>query len=263
MGAAAGADVEAGDLHDAHRPGQRPLGAVRHLGQLLRGRIPALDGQIGPHRAVGFDFDRSQVLRRDHAVKVNGDPIRAHVETGVMVTIPAVDNAGNDMLAAVLLHPQEAAGIVDDALHRRAHLQGAAAQVHHRFTPLPGIQHGHATKGSGIGGLSAALGVKGRGIQDHFEALVRFFAGKDGGREPGQVGIFVIEFPCFHGDTSYYRKWIVVVMGRTACNFSHYITPQDRLQLSSVYIILHKKPFTNPFPFCAFWCRIDKIPKTR
>ncbi len=139
MNAAAGAAVAAGNLHDPHRPGQRPLGAVKHVRQLLRAGDPALYREIAPDGFVQFLFQGGNVLRRDHTVKIHGDKLRAHMVALIMVAVAAVDQAGEHMLTGVLLHQVEPPIKVDDAFNLGSGLQRAFAQVDHLISLFLGI----------------------------------------------------------------------------------------------------------------------------
>ena len=202
MGAAAGAAVVAGDLHDPHRPGKGFFRAVGDGGQLLGTGVPAPHGQILPHRPVGLLFDFRQHLRRNHPVKVDGDDVRAHVEAGVVTAVAAVQDAGDDMLPGMLLHPRKAQGVVDHPRDLRAHFQGRFTQLNHRPLPLPGAAHPDAVQGSRVPRLTAALGVKGSSRQRDLPSVCGLRAGKHLRCKAGKVRIFIIKLACFHIGTS-------------------------------------------------------------
>ena len=62
-------------------------------------------------------------------VVVDGDGVRPQVEAHVAAVVQRTQQAGEDVLAGVLLHVVESAGPVDGALHRGADLHRAAAGV--------------------------------------------------------------------------------------------------------------------------------------
>ena len=192
MGTAAGAAVKARNLHDPHRPGKLLLRPVGYLRQLFRTGIPAADGKVRPDRLVGLRLDFLQCLLRNHPVKIDGSHIRTHVKSGVMVTVPPVDNAGDDVLAAVLLHPPEPGLPVDGSLHRLSRFQGGGTVVRHRLPPLMGIQHPDAAKDAGVSCLSAPLGVEGGGIQGNDKRILFRLAGQNLRPEGFQMAVFVI-----------------------------------------------------------------------
>ena len=112
--------------------------------------------------------------------------------------IAAVQDAGDDMLPGVQLHPQKAGCPVNLAGDGLPHGQGGIAQMDDFRAVLPGMEHMGGIQRAGVGDLAAALGVEAGGIQDDFIALVRLPAGGDHSLEGGLVGILVIYFSCWH-----------------------------------------------------------------
>ena len=98
-----------------------------------------------------------------------------------LISKAAEEDAGDDVLAAVLLHPGEAQRKVDGAFHRCTHFQRAVAKVYHSFSPFPGVDDGHAPQPAGVRCLSAAFRIKSRGIQGDLPAFFDFCATGDGG----------------------------------------------------------------------------------
>ena len=147
---------------------------------------------IPPHPPVGLRLDFRQQLRRNHAVKVHGDPLRANVEACIVQAEPPVENAGDHVLPGVLLHEAEPAVIIDDSFHGFPHDQGFPAQVDHFPVFLPGVQHGNAAQNPGVPRLAAPLGVEGRGIQHYPEAFLPFLTAQHPGGEPGQMAVLII-----------------------------------------------------------------------
>ena len=134
---------------------------------------------VPPHRLVGLRLDFRQGFRRNGTVKVDDGALQIHVEAHVVPTPAPVDNAGDDMLPAVLLHPQKPGGIVNGPFHRLPSPQGAVAKVDDILPPLLGIQHPDAAQCAGVRRLAAAQGIKGRGVQGHLPAGVGFLTGQD------------------------------------------------------------------------------------
>ena len=200
MGAAAGAAVEARHLHNPHRPGQLLFAAIGYVRQLLRFGIPAFYRQIAPHCLVGLLFDFRQHLRGDYRVKIDDGALLAHMEAGVAAPKPPVENAGDNVLAGVLLHSDEPGLPVDVALHPAPRLQGPVTQVDDFLSPFPGVQHRGTAQFAGIRRLPAPLGVEGRGIQNNLKSLGPLLAGNHPGSEPLQVGIFIVKLSCGHND---------------------------------------------------------------
>ena len=120
------------------------------------------------------------------------------METHIVKTVAAVDDTRHDMLTGVLLHQIKPAVIVKDAFCHAARFQRFFTQMDDLLLPLLHIQHPNAVQRTQIAGLSAALGVKGGGVQPNLIPFRRFLAGDHLGLEPVYVAIFIIEFSC-HG----------------------------------------------------------------
>ena len=192
MDTTAGTAVSAGDLHDPHRPAQLLFGAVEHARQLLGRGIPAFDREIAPQECICFLLDLRQIPFRDHTIKIDGHHIRTHMKTHIVVAIAPVDDAGDDVLAGVLLHQVEAPLIINGAADFRAHFQRPITQMDHFFAPLLYIQNFHRTKKPQVAGLAAAFRIEGRGIQHHFPALFHAPAGKHPRGKSRTVAVFII-----------------------------------------------------------------------
>ena len=104
MGGAAGADVHAGDRDDAHLALDLDFAAVGEIGQLLPGRIGNLHRKIGEYGLVGRSLDPGQFLPADGAVEIQGHVLIPQVEAHIAITEPGVHQAGDDVLAGMLLH---------------------------------------------------------------------------------------------------------------------------------------------------------------
>ena len=114
------------------------------------------------------------------------------MKAGVVIAIAAVNNAGNDVLAGMLLHQVKPPVPIDAAFYHIAHRQRPVAQMDHRFSPLLHIQHLRTAEDTNVAGLSAAFGVKCRGIQRHFIAIRHRFAGDNGGTKLRHHAVFII-----------------------------------------------------------------------
>ena len=105
------------------------------------------------------------------------------------------------MLAGVLLHVVKAALPVDLAGDHRADLHFFLTGVENDAAFFVHVRDGHAVQRAVVGGLSAALGVKGGAVQcDEIPVLARL-AGEHRGGELPQEGIFIVELFRFHGGT--------------------------------------------------------------
>ena len=194
MGAAAGAGIVARNLHNPHRPGKRPLCPVGKGRQFFRAGGEDTHRDIPHHRPVGLGLDFRQRFRRNHAVKIDDHALQVHMKARIVVAPALVDNAGNNVLSAVLLHPHKPVLIIDGTLHLGAGRQRSVTQVDNILPLLPGIQHPGIPQNTGIRCLAAAKGVKRRSIQHHFKALFRLGAGDNLCLEGSQVAVEIIEF---------------------------------------------------------------------
>ena len=140
------------------------------------------------------------------------------MEAGIVAAVAAVEDAGDDMLPGMLLHPRKAQVVVDHPRDLRARFQGRFAQVNHRALPLPGTAHPDAVQGSRVPRLTAALGVKGGSGQRDLPSVRGLRAGKHRRCKAGKVRIFIIKLACFHIGTS------------KNGNFVHYTTVPLALQ---------------------------------
>ena len=194
MDAAAGAGIVPRHLHDSDRPGQGPLGPVGDPLQLLRAGSPDAQGDIFPDGLVGLPLDFRQFFRRNHRVKVDDDARLVHVEARIVAAVEPVQDAGDDMLPRVLLHPDEPGLIVNFARYRASRRQRPIAQVDHRLSRFPGIQHMNAPKDARIRRLTAAQRIKGRPVQNDRKAPLRCPAVQNSGLKFGQMAVCVINF---------------------------------------------------------------------
>ena len=131
-------------------------------------------------------------------VEIDGHQVAAQMEAHVVIAVGTVDQAGDDMLPGMLLHPRKAQVVVDHPRDRRARFQGRFAQVNYRPLPLPGTAHPDAVQGSRVPRLTAALGVKGGSGQRDLPSVRGLRAGKHRRCKAGKVRIFIIKLACFH-----------------------------------------------------------------
>lgn len=104
------------------------------------------------------------------------------MEAYVVKAVPAVDEAGEQVLAGVLLHEVKPPGPVDAACHLAPHRELPVAQVHDGAILLCDCQHLGLPQGSQVPGLSAAFGIEGGPIQADGPAIRhRMAAGDQGG----------------------------------------------------------------------------------
>ena len=104
------------------------------------------------------------------------------MEAYVVKAVPAVDEAGEQVLAGVLLHEVKPPGPVDAACHLPPHREFPVTQVHDGAVLLRDRQHLGLPQGSQVPGLSAALGIEDGPVQaDGPAAGSRMAAGDQGG----------------------------------------------------------------------------------
>ena len=119
------------------------------------------------------------------------------MEAHVVIAVGRVDEAGENVLAAVLLHETEPPRPVDAAFHHGAHLQGTITEVDDFTARFVGVRDGHAAQHSLVAGLAAALGIEGRPVQRHVPAVLSRPAAGHRGRKYLQMRILIIEpFHC-------------------------------------------------------------------
>ena len=193
MRRAAGAAVDPRDLHDAHLTAQLLLRAVVERGELRLAGDPCADGEIAAHGLVGAKLDLRELVRAQLPGEVDGHAVGAHVEAHVVEAEAAMHEAGDDMLARVVLHAPQALLEVEAALDVLPDGQGRVAEVDDLAAALLRVQHARAPQRSGIGALAAALREEGRAVERHGKSLLRLLAGKHLRGENGQMAVRVIE----------------------------------------------------------------------
>ena len=161
VGAAAGAGVRPGEGDDAYLPVNGLLAPVVYMLQLLRGGVKDLRGAVLPQVAVDLRLQLLQLCLVQFYVQVDGDHVGSHVEADVVTAIFGVGQAGDDMLAGVLLHQVEPTLPVNGAGHLLPRRKGSVTGVNDRVCPGVDLQHVDAAQHAGVVGLAAALGVEG------------------------------------------------------------------------------------------------------
>ena len=200
--AAAGADVRAGDCHDAHLPGQLLFAAVGDGFESFGIRICNFDRNVLPDPFVGLGLDGGQVFLRQHTGKVDGHKVRAHVEPDVFIAEAAVHDAGENMLAGMQLHQFEPPVIIDPALDALPLGKRLGAVVDDLAAAFMRVGHADAGQKAGVARLAAALGIKAGFVQHDIIAVLSRPAGHDARFKRGLMRVPVIELFCCHFDTS-------------------------------------------------------------
>ena len=203
MGAAAGTDIGTGDAHDAHLAFDLFLAAVGQCGQLLAGGVGDAHRHILPDNAVGGKFGLPQALGGDGDAGVHPHRVGADVEPDVLGPEHLVQDAGEDVLAGVLLHLVEPPGPVKGLLHFGAGGGGFGQIIYGvpddaaLLVDVGDVQHRAVRKGQGapVGRLTAAFGVKDRAVQRDLSAAVAVRLGReDAPCRLGAVGIGLVIF---------------------------------------------------------------------
>ena len=194
VGRAAGAHVDAGNLDYAHEAAELLLAAVFHPAQLLRGGQKRPDRQVGPDGAVGLELAAGYVLRRELDGEVERHAALAHVEADVLAAEEAVDGPGEDVLAAVALHPREPYRPVDRPFNGAARLQRLGQDVVYGLLRLAKRDYGQAVQAAGVRLLPAAARENRRAVEHDAIRPVFGLAGYDAGGEGAAFAVGVVEF---------------------------------------------------------------------
>ena len=213
VGAAAGADVGSGDGHDPHLPGDLLFAPIGQRGKLFGRGIGDDHRHILPDDPVGGKFRLPQPLGGDGNAGVHPDGLGADVEADVLRAEHRMQDAGEDVLAGVLLHLVEPRFPVDRAGHGRADRGSFGQGVYGVpedavvLVDVQNVQHGAVRKGQGapIGRLAAAFGVKYRAIQRDPAAAgpgIRLHGEEDAVGFGAECIRFVIFLGGLHGGTS-------------------------------------------------------------
>ena len=171
MGSAAGADIVSRNFHNANLTGQFFFAAVIQLVQFFFGWIGYHDRKVLHNCFIGLIFHLLKLLWCKCAVEIHGYQFLAQMEADIIISEGAVHDAGNDMLAGVLLHFGETLFIVDRAIHFCVGLKFSIGVVDDQVTFFLDVQHLHAAQNSGVGILAAALREEYGLVENYFIAL--------------------------------------------------------------------------------------------
>ena len=139
-------------------------------------REPDLQRQVGPDGLVGQALDARELLPAQLAGVVHGHTVGPHVEAHVVKAVLPVHKAGDDVLAAVVLHPAVALLGVHGAGKALPHRQGPVGIVEDAPLLFVHVQHPGGADAAGVGKLAAPLGEKGRAVQGDGKAALRLLA---------------------------------------------------------------------------------------
>ena len=173
------------------------------MGKFLLSRIPAGYLQILPQSTVRLQLDCRQISRGNHAVEIDFNHFAAHVKSHIVETVAAMDDSGYNVFTGMLLHQIETAVIINYAFDLCSNFQRRIAQVYHSFSPFPYIQHGSTAQRTQIAGLSAALRIEGRCIQQNFITFFTFFATGNHCLKPAQMAVLIVQLSCHSHCTSF------------------------------------------------------------
>ena len=201
--AAARAHVGAARGDDAHGALQRLLAAVGKVRKAHRVGPFGRDGLVALNDAVRQLLGQREHLVRHGLREVDAHAVLADAEAHVLAAELLVRDARQNVLARVLLHVVEAARPVDVALHRLAHAHRRGDGVPDHAVLLVHVHDARSAQRAAVGGLTAALGIKGRGGQSGAQHASVLLAGQHGGAEAGAVCVaFIQSFGLFHGNPS-------------------------------------------------------------
>ena len=114
-----------------------------------------------------------------------------HHEADVVKAVFRVDEAGDDMLAAVVLHPAKTRRPVKRAGNGLIRDEGRGENVIDMLAVLLCIKDGNAVYRTRVTGLPAALGKEGRFVKLDEKASVILAAGEDAGFKVADVAVSV------------------------------------------------------------------------
>ena len=194
MGAAAGAAVASRNIDDTDFPREFLFAAIVHCLQFFRGRKENIHRNVGVDGVVYLLFDREEFVRRNDAVKIDGDDVLVHMETYVVKTVLLMNEAGNDVFSGVVLHVVVAAGPVEYAFDGAADREGLVRAVNDDARNALHVRNDCVAEFAVIGGLTAPFRIKRRVGEHDFKAVFSFGAGHDIGRKFAGVGVAVKEF---------------------------------------------------------------------
>ena len=199
MGPAAGADVRPREFDQTQRTCDHLFAAVVLRAGGFTFVIADLRLPIRPDGLVRQPLDLHQIVPVQRTGEVDRDQVAAHVEADVLPAVEPVHDAGDDVLAGVLLHQVEASVPVDLPVH--SSVQRSRHRVDDRAVPLLHVEDLRPAERAEITGLSAALGVEGRPVEHDRPVFPGRLAVEDGRGKFTQIGLVVIEFFCYHNIT--------------------------------------------------------------
>jgi hypothetical protein len=173
--AAAGGEIEIGDLDQSQRPLAHRLLAERQLGRLFgRGESDG-DRPVLPDDAVRFVDASLDVCRRNFLGEVDRRGLPAHMEAHGSVVEHALEGRRQHMLSGVLLHVVETARPVDLAVYRLAdcrHVRrdlpdgSGRGYVQHALAIVDGVDHVDRSQTADVEGLPTGCRIERRAIED-------------------------------------------------------------------------------------------------
>ena len=118
------------------------------------------------------------------------------MEADIVVAKEPVNDAGEDVLAAVLLHHRAPARHIDAPLDLAAHLERRVRRMHDLALHLMRVEHMRSAQRAMVGALTAALREEGRSVEHDGIALSPALAGAHRRRKYHQLRILIIQANC-------------------------------------------------------------------
>ena len=134
---------------------------------------------------------------------IDGNSIRAHVETHIVAVVVGAEDTRDDMLAGVLLHVVEAALPVNHDRYSFPNFHRILANVENNAVFFMYVRHGDAVQGAVVGRLAAALGIKSGAVENHTISAVNLLARENLGGKLTQIGVLIVKLFGFHVETSF------------------------------------------------------------
>ena len=171
--------VPARNPDDADLSGKFLFTPVIDLFQFLGGRKSRIDLTVLPDDPVCSFLDLQKLLPLQQSIQVNGDLLRSHMKTDVIVTILRMDQSGDKMLAGMSLHIPKSSLPVDLASHGLTDGKRCVRIVDDLAILFVDCRYRNATEYTRIIRLSASLRKKCCLIQNYLISLFPFRAGKN------------------------------------------------------------------------------------
>ena len=165
MRRAAGAEVYLAYFHKAQSLRHLALTAVAELRQLLGGGKPRLHRKICAHRLVCKTLHVHKCLPVKLTAEIYGHTLGAHVEAHVFKPVLVVYDAGDYVLAGMILHTAQALLGVD-AAGVASRLKGAVRKMQYLPAALLNVVYAQRADIARVGSLSASLGKEGRAVKN-------------------------------------------------------------------------------------------------